>query len=66
MSTYFSIPTEIGEARIANALALGIPLKLTHMAVGDGNGVVPTPDRKQVALIKEQRRAPINTLDNFD
>lgn len=63
MSTYFSIPTEIGEARIANALALGIPLKLTHMAVGDGNGVVPVPDRKQTALVKEQRRAPINTLD---
>jgi len=63
MSTYFSIPTEIGEARIANALALGVPLKLTHMAVGDGNGVVPTPDRKQTALVKEQRRAPINTLD---
>jgi len=63
MSTYFSIPTEIGEARIANALALGIPLKLTHMAVGDGNGVVPVPDRKQTSLIKEQRRAPINTLD---
>lgn len=63
MSTYFSIPTEIGEAKIANALALGIPLKLTHMAVGDGNGVVPVPDRKQTALIREQRRAPINTLD---
>jgi hypothetical protein len=63
MSIYFSIPTEIGEARIANALALGIPLKLTHMAVGDGNGVVPVPDRKQTSLIKEQRRAPINTLD---
>ncbi|WP_343742291.1 phage tail protein [Herbaspirillum huttiense] len=63
MSTYFSIPTEIGEARIANALALGIPLKLTHMAVGDGNGLVPVPDRKQTSLIKEQRRAPINTLD---
>lgn len=63
MSTYFSIPTEIGEAQIANALALGIPLKLTHMAVGDGNGVVPVPDRKQTALVKEQRRAPINTLD---
>ncbi len=63
MSTYFSIPTEVGEARIANALALGIPLKLTHMAVGDGNGVLPVPDRKQTALIREQRRAPINTLD---
>lgn len=63
MSTYFSIPTEIGEAKIANALALGIPLKLTHLAVGDGNGVVPVPDRKQTALIREQRRAPINTLD---
>ncbi|MCP1573632.1 hypothetical protein J2S30_002011 [Herbaspirillum rubrisubalbicans] len=63
MSTYFSIPTEIGEAKIANALALGVPLKLTHMGVGDGNGVLPVPDRKQVALVREQRRAPINTLD---
>lgn len=62
MSTYFSIPTEIGEAKIANAVALGVPLKLTHMAVGDGNGVVPVPDRKQKALINQNRRALINTL----
>lgn len=62
MSTYFSLPTETGEAKMANALALGIPLKFTHMAVGDGNGVLPVPDRKQTALVREQRRAPINTL----
>lgn len=59
---YFAIPTEAGQAKIANAIALGIPLKITHMAVGDGNGQPVTPNAAQTALIRERRRAPINTL----
>lgn len=63
MSTiYFAIPTDAGQAKIANAIALGIPLKITHMAVGDGNGQPVTPNAAQTALIRERRRAPINTL----
>ncbi|UIN20827.1 phage tail-collar fiber domain-containing protein [Herbaspirillum frisingense] len=62
MSDYYSLPTEIGEAKIAKAIALGEPLKLKYMAVGDGNGETPIPSRKQKALVNEQRRALINTI----
>lgn len=59
---YFAIPTNAGQAKLANALALGVPLKITHMAVGDGNGQPVTPNAAQKALVRETRRAPINTL----
>lgn len=59
---YFAIPTHAGQAKIANAIALGVPLKITHMAVGDGNGQPVTPNPEQTALVREQRRAPLNTL----
>jgi phage-related tail fiber protein len=60
--TYFVLLTAAGEAKIANAAALGTTVNLTALAVGDGNGNTPTPDRLQTALVHEVRRAPINTL----
>ncbi len=39
----------------------GIP-GITHMAVGDGGGVLPVPSPDQTALINEQYRAPLNRL----
>ena len=59
---YFAIPTHAGQAKIANAIALGVPLRITQMAVGDGNGQPVTPNPAQTALVREQRRAPLNTL----
>ncbi|WP_421245486.1 phage tail protein [Aeromonas sanarellii] len=59
---YSAILTNAGQAKLANALALGVPLKITHMAVGDGNGQPVTPNAAQTALVRETRRAPINTL----
>lgn len=59
---YFAILTAAGQAKLANAIALGVPLKITHMAVGDGNGQPVTPNAAQTALVRERRRAPINTL----
>lgn len=59
---YFAIPTNAGLAKIANALALGIPLKITAMAVGDGGGQAVTPDPAMTTLPGEKRRAPLNTL----
>ncbi|MDN2671431.1 phage tail protein [Janthinobacterium sp. SUN026] len=63
MSTYFAILTHVGEAKLANAIALGQTLKLKKMAVGDGNGTLPTPDRGQKALVREVHRADLNKLD---
>ncbi|HFP2448478.1 TPA: phage tail protein [Escherichia coli] len=63
MSTkFYTLLTDIGAAKLASAAALGVPLKITHMAVGDGSGVLPTPDAKQTALVNEKRRAALNML----
>lgn len=62
MSTYFSTLTEIGEARFANATALGTKLDIAFMSVGDGDGTVPMPDRKQTKLVNEVRRAAVNQV----
>lgn len=60
--TYYAILTAIGEAKIANAAALGTQLQISRMAVGDGNGALPTPNRNQTALVRETYRADLNEL----
>ena len=60
--TYYAILTAVGEAKLANATALGTQLQISRMAVGDGNGNLPTPNRTQTALINERYRADLNTL----
>ena len=63
MSTkFYTLLTDIGAAKLASAAALGVPLKITHMAVGDGGGALPMPDAKQTALVNEKRRAALNML----
>ena len=63
MSTkYFALLTHIGAAKLANATATGGHLNITQMAVGDGNGVLPTPSPAQTRLINEQRRGALNAL----
>ncbi|MEY1161156.1 phage tail protein [Providencia manganoxydans] len=59
---YFALLTKLGENLLAQATALGTKIELTHMAVGDGGGSLPTPDTNQTKLIAEKRRAAINTL----
>ncbi len=59
---FYTLLTDIGAAKLASAAALGIPLKITHMAVGDGGGVLPTPSAQQTALVAERRRAALNML----
>ncbi|AUV02252.1 phage tail protein [Enterobacteriaceae bacterium ENNIH1] len=59
---FFALLTARGSVKLASATALGTQLKLTHLAVGDGNGTLPTPTASQTALINERRRAAINSL----
>ncbi|UVL30685.1 phage tail protein [Pseudomonas donghuensis] len=61
-SQFFAILTRIGEAKQANADALGIPWTFSAMGVGDANGTDPVPDRAQTRLINERRRAPVNMV----
>lgn len=61
-SQFFAILTKVGEAKQANADALGIPWNISQMGVGDAHGTDPIPDRLQTKLINERRRAPLNQL----
>ncbi|WP_410753686.1 phage tail protein [Citrobacter youngae] len=59
---FYTLLTDIGAAKLASAAALGIPLKITQMAVGDGGGALPTPSAQQTKLVAEKRRAALNML----
>ncbi len=62
MTKYYALLTQSGAAKLANAAALGTKLQITHMAVGDGGGTLPTPNASQTALVAEKRRAALNAL----
>ena len=59
---FYTLITQQGAVLLANATALGNPLKLSKMAVGDANGKATTPNASQTKLIHEVYKAPINTL----
>ncbi|MGE1153656.1 phage tail protein [Pseudomonas kitaguniensis] len=61
-SKFYAILTAAGEAKQVKADAGLLTWKITHMAVGDANGLDPLPDRMQKVLINERRRAPLNSL----
>lgn len=54
--------TNLGAAKNANANALGVPWKLTHMLLGDANGTDPVPSPGQTALVNQVYRAQLNQL----
>ncbi|MEL5324734.1 phage tail protein [Serratia ureilytica] len=62
MSKYKAIVTTAGAAKIAAASAGGTQLKIVSMAVGDGNGTLPTPNPAQTKLVNEKYRAALNGL----
>lgn len=62
MASFYTILTTIGQAKIANAVALGQQIQLTEMALGDGNGNPTTPNQGQTGLVREVYRAPLNQL----
>ena len=58
-----TVITETGAAKLAQAAAPnGLPVRLTHMAVGDGGGTLPTPDSKQIRLVNEVWRHSVNRI----
>ena len=60
--TYYTILTQKGAALLDSATSQGFQLKITQMAVGDGNGNITTPDATQTELVNEVRRAAIDKL----
>lgn len=62
-SSYKTIVTTKGAEYIAAALLPnGEKLKITHFAVGDGNGSTPTPDANQTALVREVYRGSVSNI----
>lgn len=59
---FFTILTSIGQAKIANAVALGQQIQLTEMALGDGSGNPVNPNQAQTGLVRQVYRAQLNQL----
>ncbi|MBX9761570.1 MAG: phage tail protein [Pseudomonadaceae bacterium] len=57
-----TIHTKTGLRALARAEASGVPINLTHMAVGDGNGNPAPPNWEQTQLARERYRATINRV----
>ncbi|HEB0412443.1 TPA: phage tail protein [Escherichia coli] len=58
-----TVITDTGAKKLAQAAAPdGKPVRLTHMAVGDGGGALPTPDSKQPRLVHEVWRHTVNRV----
>lgn len=59
---YFTLLTQLGAEKIAAATAANTTVNLTHIAVGDGNGIVPIPNASKTALVNEVFRTNLNDL----
>ncbi|SDJ41736.1 phage tail protein [Billgrantia gudaonensis] len=60
MPQFYTLLTDVGQNKLANAVALGGTIEITELAVGDGGGSLPTPDSSAESLVNEVRRAAIN------
>lgn len=59
---FFTILTNVGQAKIANAVALGQQIQVTEMALGDGAGNATNPVQTQTGLVRQVYRAQLNQL----
>lgn len=57
-----TIHTLYGLTRMAQAEATGVPINLSHMAVGDGNGNPIDPKETDTQLARERYRSTVNRV----
>lgn len=62
MADFYTLLTNAGIAYENACKAAGLPIKLTQMSVGDGNGAVYNPAATATALRREVWRGPLNAL----
>lgn len=63
MAEYYNVTTNLGDAEIANAIATNTKLNITHIAFGDGNGSVPTPNKTRTSLVREVHRQAVTKYE---
>ena len=61
-SPYYSVVTNIGREKIAQALKTGTPLEIKEIALGDANGSSVLPDRTATKLVHEVWRGECVTM----
>ncbi|WP_439826198.1 phage tail-collar fiber domain-containing protein [Aeromonas caviae] len=59
---YKTIHTAVGLELMTQAEATGTQIRLTHIAVGDGNGNPITPDKSMAQLVRERHRDAVNRV----
>ncbi|MBL4427256.1 phage tail protein [Klebsiella pneumoniae] len=62
MAKYSAVVTAAGREKMAAAAITGQPVGFAFMGVGDGGGVVPSPDPAQASLVNERYRAALNRV----
>lgn len=60
---FYTILTQVGKAKIANATALGTKVNFKEIAVGDGKGNYYNPTENQTELVNEVWRGQINHVE---
>ena len=63
MNDYFLILTNVGKAKVAEAIINNTKVNITNVAFGDGNGNVVTPTVTWTTLKKERYRTAPNSVD---
>ncbi len=61
MPSYFSVVTLAGQQKIAESVAGGAAINITHLAVGDGNGQPTTPAVGATSLVHEVWRGSVTS-----
>ncbi|MDA5089604.1 phage tail protein [Klebsiella quasipneumoniae subsp. quasipneumoniae] len=59
---FYAILTDYGEARFASAMVTEMPVTFSEMAIGDGAGSLPVPDKTRVGLVNEVYRSALNRV----
>lgn len=61
MPSYFSVVTLAGQQKIAESVAGGAAINITHLAVGDGNGLPTAPAVGATSLVHEVWRGSVTS-----
>lgn len=62
MATFKTIYTRLGAQLLVQASSTGQAVRLTQMAVGDGNGQPTVPQASQTTMVRERYRGNINRI----
>ncbi|SFP11633.1 phage tail protein [Salibacterium halotolerans] len=63
MAEFYTILTDVGQAKIANSQVTGEKVDLVELAAGDGNGNYYNPTSDQSELVNETWRGNISSID---